>query len=98
MAVSIREYARQKGVSDTAIRKMISAGKIVKGLVRENGVPRIDIEEADKEYSLYEANAGRGRKKDSDDKTSSSLHHRLDRVQKQPEASKPIQQQTPHPE
>lgn len=67
MTVSIRQYAKDKGVSDTAIRKMITAGKIVKGLVRdEKGIPKINVEEANKEYYLYEANAGRGRKKETE--------------------------------
>ena len=67
MTVSIRQYAKDKGVSDTAIRKMITAGKIVKGLVRdEKGIPKINVEEANKEYDLYEANAGRGRKKETE--------------------------------
>jgi hypothetical protein len=34
--ISIREFARQLGVSDTSIHKAIKAGKIVKGLDRTN--------------------------------------------------------------
>lgn len=41
--ISIREYARQCGCSDTAIHKAIQSGKIVKGLIREAGWARPKI-------------------------------------------------------
>lgn len=62
--ISIREYARRREVSDTAIRKAINAGKIVEGRVFENGVPRIIPDIADKELTLYEASPTRGQKKE----------------------------------
>lgn len=63
LTISIREYAKIRGVSDTAIRKAINAGKIVEGRIFENGVPRIVADIADRELSLYEASPTRGQKK-----------------------------------
>lgn len=49
--IPIREYARKKGCSDTAVRKAIAAGKIVKGVIKEEGKrPLIDPDIADKEW------------------------------------------------
>lgn len=59
--VSIRQYAKDRGVSDTAIRKAINAGKIVNGRVFENGIPRIIPSIADAERALYEASPTRGK-------------------------------------
>ncbi len=51
--VSLREYARRKGVSDTAIRKSIKAGKISLALRTnpKNGRPEINPAIADDEWS-----------------------------------------------
>ncbi len=52
--ISIREYARRKGCSDTAVHKAIRAEKIVKGLEHdEKGRPRINPEIADAEWSVH---------------------------------------------
>lgn len=59
--VSIRQYAKDRGVSDTAIRKAIDAGKIVNGRTFENGIPRIIPSIATAELALYEASPGRGK-------------------------------------
>lgn len=48
--ISIREYARRKGCSDTNVRKAIAAGKIVKGVDTSGHRPRIDPDVADKEW------------------------------------------------
>lgn len=48
--ISLREYARRLGVSDTAVRKAIKAGKIVKGVVRKDGKPFIVQSVADAEW------------------------------------------------
>ena len=49
--IAIREYARRKGCSDTAVRKAIAAGKIVKGVVKNEGErPLINPEIADQEW------------------------------------------------
>lgn len=49
--ISIREYARRKGCSDTAVRKAIISGKIVKGVVqKKNERPRINQAIADAEW------------------------------------------------
>jgi hypothetical protein len=51
--VSIREYARRIGVSDTAVRKAIKSDKIIKGLVRDyNGNPLIIPDVATEEWRL----------------------------------------------
>lgn len=51
--VSIREYARRIGVSDTAVRKAIKSDKIIKGLVRDqNGNPLIIPTIATEEWRL----------------------------------------------
>lgn len=92
MTVSIREYGRRKNVSDTAIRKMIKAGKIVKGLVYENGIPRINIEEADKEFTLYESSPTRGAKKEPEVKA--EQQKRVTPPKQHPEPKAP----EPHPE
>lgn len=55
--ISLREYARRRGVSDTAVRKAINAGKIVEGRIFESGIPRIIEAIADKEWNLYETRA-----------------------------------------
>jgi hypothetical protein len=57
--ISIREFSRRVTVSDTAIRKAISAGWIVGGKVMENGVPRINFEIAKKEWELYQSQQGK---------------------------------------
>lgn len=49
--ISIREYSRRKGCSDTAVHKAIAAGKIVKGLVKRHGKKFINPEIADAEWS-----------------------------------------------
>ncbi len=51
MGVSIREYARQRGVSDTAVRKAIKQGRITK---EPDG--SIDIKRADKQWRENTAN------------------------------------------
>lgn len=52
--ISIREYARRRNCSDTAVHKAIRTQKIVKGVVRdEKDRPKIDPEIADKEWSVY---------------------------------------------
>ena len=52
-AISIKEYARRKGCSDTAVRKAIAAGKIVNGVI-DQGTPRPKILPtiADAEWSV----------------------------------------------
>lgn len=52
--ITIREYARQKGCSDTTVQKAIRTGKIVKGVVHPPGAkwPRINPEIADQEWKL----------------------------------------------
>ncbi|WP_086930607.1 elements of external origin [Agarilytica rhodophyticola] len=47
MGISIRAYARHRGVSDTAVRKAIKTGRITK---ESDG--SIDIEKADKEWQI----------------------------------------------
>jgi hypothetical protein len=59
--VSIRQFGKDRGVSDTAIRKAIDAGKIVNGRVFENGIPRIIPSIATAELALYEKSPGRGK-------------------------------------
>lgn len=50
--ISLREYGRRKGCSDTAVRKAIKAEKIVKGVVVDiKGRPRINPAVADVEWS-----------------------------------------------
>jgi hypothetical protein len=51
--VSLREYARRKGVSDTAVRKAIKSGKISKALKTnaKNGRPLVNPDVADSEWS-----------------------------------------------
>lgn len=58
--IAIREYARRKGCSDTAVRKAVAAGKIVKGIIRKEGErPLINPEIADKEWSTnFDPNYG----------------------------------------
>jgi hypothetical protein len=51
--VSIRQYSRDRKVSDTAVHKAIKAGKIVRGLIHENGKPKILPEIADKEWAEF---------------------------------------------
>lgn len=52
--ISIRQYARDSKVSDTAVHKAIKAGKIVKGLTHdEKGRPRILPEIANKEWGEF---------------------------------------------
>lgn len=46
MGVSIREYARQRGVSDTAVRKALKQGRIT---AEPDGT--IDVDRADREWS-----------------------------------------------
>jgi hypothetical protein len=51
--ISLREYGRRKGCSDTAIRKAIKSGKIVKGVIRKPGErPVIDPVVADAEWGM----------------------------------------------
>lgn len=51
-AISIREYSRQRGCSDTAVRKAIKAGKIVRGVIdRDTKRPRIIPAIADQEWA-----------------------------------------------
>lgn len=51
-AISIKEYARRKGCSDTAVRKAIAAGKITKGVIdRDTKRPKILPSVADKEWA-----------------------------------------------
>jgi hypothetical protein len=59
--VSIRQFAKDRGVSDTAIRKAIKAGKIINGRVFKNGVPCIIPSIAAAELDLYEASPTRGK-------------------------------------
>lgn len=49
--VSIREYSRRRGTSDTAIHKAIRSGKIVVGLVEKGGKKFINPAVADVEWS-----------------------------------------------
>lgn len=51
--ISLREYGRRVGVSDTAVRKAIKAGKIVNGVVRDGNGSAIGInpEVANAEWS-----------------------------------------------
>lgn len=50
--ISIREFARRVGCSDTSIRKAIKAGKIVKGIVHNSeGRDKLDYDTAFKEYT-----------------------------------------------
>lgn len=58
--IAIREYARRKGCSDTAVRKAIASGKIVKGIIRKDGErPLINPEVADREWSTnFDPNYG----------------------------------------
>lgn len=49
--ISIREYGRRKGVSDTTIHKALKSGKIVKGLVSKAGKKFINPAIADAEWS-----------------------------------------------
>jgi hypothetical protein len=52
--ISLREFGRRVGVSDTAVRKAIAAGKIVKGLDRTNPKrPKIIPQIAIKEWGRY---------------------------------------------
>jgi len=52
--LSIREYARRKGCSDTAVHKAIKAEKIVKGVDYTNPKrPKINPDIADKEWSAF---------------------------------------------
>lgn len=53
--ISLREYARRREVSDTAVRKAITAGKIVQGRVFDKGVPRIIESVANQEWDQYES-------------------------------------------
>lgn len=56
--VSIREFAKSRGVSDTAIRKAIAHGKIVGGVGRDpDGTPFIIPAVATQELSMYETRA-----------------------------------------
>ena len=50
--ITIREYARRRNCSDTAIHKAITSGKITKGLVKIDGVKwsRINPDIADQEW------------------------------------------------
>lgn len=51
-AISIKEYARRKGCSDTAVRKAIASGKIVKGVIdQKTARPKIIPSVADVEWS-----------------------------------------------
>jgi hypothetical protein len=51
-AISIKEYARRKGCSDTAVRKAIASGKIVKGVIdQKTARPKIIPSIADVEWS-----------------------------------------------
>lgn len=52
--VGIREYARRRGVSHTAVRKAISTGRIAGALVKVEGRkgPAIDVASADKLWAL----------------------------------------------
>lgn len=51
--ISLREYGRRKGCSDTAIRKAIKSGKIVNGVIRNPGErPMIDPVVADAEWGM----------------------------------------------
>jgi hypothetical protein len=49
--ISIREYAKRRGCSDTAVHKAIRAGKIVKGYKRLGEKPFIDEEIANEEWN-----------------------------------------------
>lgn len=49
--ISIREFSRRMGCSDTAVHKAIKSGKIVKGLIHDQrGRPRIIFEVAQAEW------------------------------------------------
>jgi hypothetical protein len=51
--ISLREYGRRKGCSDTAIRKAIKSGKIINGVIRKPGErPVIDPVVADAEWGM----------------------------------------------
>jgi hypothetical protein len=53
MAISIRQYARDRGCSDTAVHKAIRSGKIVDGVTYDgNGKPSIVPEIADREWKV----------------------------------------------
>jgi len=57
--VSQREYARLRQCSEAAVRKAIRAGKIINGVVYEDGRPKINVEVADSEWKLnYNPNYG----------------------------------------
>jgi hypothetical protein len=52
--ISIREYARRRGVSDTAVRKAINSGKIERGRVfNDKGAPEILESIANEEWAQY---------------------------------------------
>lgn len=55
MLVSLREYGKMKGVSDTSIRKMIKAGRITKAAIDYTNPkrPKIRVDVADKEFVLH---------------------------------------------
>lgn len=55
--LSIRKFAELRGVSDTAIRKAIKAGKIVGGVAYDGGIPYILADIATQELSMYESRA-----------------------------------------
>lgn len=69
--ISIREFARRVGCSDTSIRKAIKAGKIVKGIVHvADGRDKLDYDIAFKEYA-----AGYDPSYPSNDKLRSRMMH-----------------------
>jgi hypothetical protein len=57
--ISIREFSRRVKVSDTAIRKAITAGHIVAGKVVDNGMPKISYELAKQEWDIYQSQQGK---------------------------------------
>lgn len=61
-AISIREYARQRGCSDTAIHKMIKAGIITPASITsnpKNGRPMIIADKATSDIEAYASNSSR---------------------------------------
>lgn len=57
--ISIREFSRRVNVSDTAIRKAMNAGHIVRGKVVDNGMPKINFEAAKQEWDIYQSQQGK---------------------------------------
>lgn len=57
--ITITEYARRRGCSDVAVHNAIKRGKIVKGVIRVDGKPKIIPYIADAEWSASAKNPPR---------------------------------------